>query len=440
MLPGSVVQRMHQRDSETDIHSIQEESEVQESRGGKGVDKWSYRPRPPPKPRHMQVSTEDVSQTKGVNSTSTELGLAELEDDAQSKHSVAPGPQWRGAAPPPGSTSQHTANLRHEHLRWQRQQALQSQRNRIQQQRAQGGRRSDDRDETSHLGQGNGNNGDVPAPLARGAAQRPPFPPKGTAASHRDHGGSGERNNDEDNGAYNRRPGPMRQNTVSDHPAAERGGGWRAAADLSEGQREEKDRQVPQQAVSSAGALPSPVDPKAQTEYSPSPANATWNTSGLQGMPEQELEDELQVPATPKGHSKKELHNRQQEARVQAGAAATRRREILRRVAQRNEHAKNLLKSFINIINGGEAPMAENDFMRLSREAFRECARDNEALLANGGDGRAHRPAPGGRLPSSKLGKSAALRADQPSRDQDETEGDREQSSALPNIILNGED
>lgn len=452
---------MHQRDSETDIHSIQEEDEglpagaTQRDSGSK----QSSRPPPATKAPGRWQEPESPADVRGmaVNSTSTELGLAEIEDDAMSQdhRSVAPGPQWRGAAPPPGSTSKHTANLRHEYLKWQRQQALQTQRNRIQQQRAQGGLFQDDHSDNGHLV--NVDNDDVPAPLARGAAQRAPFPEKvNRNAPERPNG----RPSREDERGADRRPGPIRQDTVSDHPGTGRGRPW-GAHQVDE---DDADRAVGASATGRLGdnrhqaaseaALPSPVDPAAQTDYTPSPANATWNASrgkdtdtSLGGA-----DGDRQPPATPKVDSRQQFQARQQEARAQAGSAAQRRREIIRRVGQRNDHAKNLIKSFIHIINSSESPMAENDFMRLAREAFRESTRETEALVANGAGGRAAatagRPAPHQRLPSSGLGKSAALRGPlrrEEEQPEEEEEGDLEagrgiELQAIPNIRLNGED
>ena len=257
-----------------------------------------------------------------------------------------------------------------------------------------------------------------------------------------------------------RRPGPIRQDTVSDHPGTGRGRPWGAhqideddanrAVGASATGRLGDDRH---QAASEA-ALPSPVDPAAQTDYTPSPANATWNASrgkdtetSLEGA-----DGDRRPPPTPKGDSRQQFQARQQEARAQAGSAAQRRREIIKRVGQRNDHAKNLIKSFIHIINSSESPMAENDFMRLAREAFRESARETEALVANGAGGRAAagttgRPAPQQRLPSSGLGKSAAvrgaLRREEGQPEEEET-GNLEAGrgmdlQGIPDIMLNGE-
>lgn len=70
----------------------------------------------------------------GPNSMSTELGKSSINDSLETG-AVGIVPNPRGAAPPPGSTSARTANLRHDYLRQQRAQALQIQRERIQMQR-----------------------------------------------------------------------------------------------------------------------------------------------------------------------------------------------------------------------------------------------------------------------------------------------------------------
>ncbi|CAO1638456.1 unnamed protein product [Sympodiomycopsis kandeliae] len=429
-LRGTVIHRIHERDSETDITDIREEGE-------ESIGKPASRPPASAKPREQSHSFDNDSKAVGVNSTSTELGLAEIESEApsQGRQSVAPGPQWRGAAPPPGSTSQHTANLRHEHLKWQRQQALQSQRNRIQQQRAQQGLFQNDQDDNEHLV--NVEADDIPAPLARGAAQRAPFPGKDNNNKTRSMGPSS-------------RPGPMRHHTASENPNQRRAQPWEPYEKV--GEERENDQEEgsqngnydgPDMSAAAAAALPSPVDPSNQTDYTPSPANATWNASrGQDGVGSPAIgpragQSDLQPPPTPRAASRKDFQSRQHEARVHAGAAAARRREILKRVSKRNDHAKSLLKSFIHIINDGDSPMAENDFMRLARESFRECSREKEDLIANGGDGKVPRPGPSGRTPSHR-GKKGGEVAEQ--QEEEQEDGGQDRGLNVPQITVNGDE
>lgn len=176
------VQNQGDDDNDVEIRSdVEQHSQEGFSEDEDEAAEQPSRPRPNQRkkapPKRPSAQTMDSSEQVGVDSTNTELGLAEIEDASQSQGggpSVAPGPQYRGAAAPPGSTSQYTANLRHQYLRAQRQQALQAQRERIMLQRQ--NRPSNLRQ--SAVTEGGLDEDNTPMPLARGANQRPPFPEK----------------------------------------------------------------------------------------------------------------------------------------------------------------------------------------------------------------------------------------------------------------------
>lgn len=69
---------------------------------------------------------------------------------------------------------------------------------------------------------------------------------------------------------------------------------------------------------------------------------------------------------------------------MHASQAAQKRRERLRTVQLRNVHARELLKSFLNILHDTESPVSEAEWLRLSREAFRECAKERADKIAEG--------------------------------------------------------
>lgn len=303
-----------------------------------------------------------------ANSTSTDLGLADGDEGESERFSVAPGPQWVGAAPPPGSMSQRTANLRHEYLKAQRQQALEVQRNRIQAQRQQKQQQKVDPDEEDS---------DTPAPLARGAEARAPFPQR-AQSDRRSNGVSNKSIKDNEHAPTAEED----EDGTEERHKEEEGPEW-GALEAQDGN------------ILGDAEPPSPATPRAAGSIELAPPGLEDGIEQYNG----EDEEDLSVPGKPLGQRRQNntYQIRQQEARQHASQAASRRREVLRAAQRRTTHVRTLLRSVVDLLNddaedvlgGGssKASVSESDFLRICREAFRESEKARADRIANGAGG-----------------------------------------------------
>ena len=323
-------------------------------------------------PSTVEELGEDEA-TSEIRSTSTNYGRASLDKGH-------PAPQFGTAikrdTPMNTVTRGHTLFLMQELLRKQRQEALNMQRGRAQQQ--QSGSRRDEapvvivNDGGSPQRRAIAANQEEAAPDVLGA-QRPISVRLNTASTDKTPKGMTEL----ERLARMEGQSSLRQGTASTLGGAEEsesiGGLMLDEHVVPLPQVNEEEEIALTEGDGQGQAIPSPLSPRYENTVSLSPANATAGQS-------KRTLDEDKVP-----NLLRPSHLTNQQARADASRAARKRHDRIQGIGARNEAVKMILKGAWKLMeettaafedstgNDGMERLQENDFLRIAREAVREC-------------------------------------------------------------------
>lgn len=329
-------------------------------------------------PSTVEELVEDEA-TSEIRSTSTNYGRSSLDKGH-------PAPQFGTAikrdTPMNTVTRGHTLFLMQELLRKQRQEALNLQRGRAQQQKT-----GSPRDEADVIV----NDGRSPprraiaanqeeAAIDAAGAQRPISVRLNTASTDKTPKGMTE---------LERLAGMEEQSSLRQGTASALGGagesesiGWpmldEHAVPLPQ-VNEEEEIALTEEADGQRQAIPSPLSPRYENTVSLSPANATAGQS-------KQMLDEDKAP-----NLLRPSHLTNQQVRADASRAARKRHDRIQGIGARNEAVKMILKGAWKLMeettaafedstgNDGMERLHENDFLRIAREAVRECVAEKPA-------------------------------------------------------------